>query len=250
LEGIRRPIARRAALELFPNAFVNIGYGMSDGVPLVAQQEDVVDRLIFMIEQGAIGGVPATGYNFGAMHNPSAIIDDGYQFDHFHGGGLDLSFLGLAQVDREGNVNLSRFGRQITGCGGAIDISQNAKKVVFCGSFAVKGQADIADGQVHVVDRGRYRKFVDQVQQVTYSGRFALQQGREALYVTERAVFQLTADGLLLKEIAPGVDLQRDVLDMMDFRPIIADPLPVIPRDVYADGPLGLAGRFPTEARP
>ena len=156
LEGIKRLVSRRAALELRRGAFVNLGYGMSDGVPIVARQEGITDQLVFMIEQGAIAGIPTTGLNFGAMYNPSAILDDGYQFDFFQGGGLDLAFLGFAQIDRHGNINSSRFGNVITGCGGSIDISQNAKKVVYCGSFAVKSVQEIDDNGIRVTHPGKF----------------------------------------------------------------------------------------------
>lgn len=233
LDGIKRLVSRRAAMELTRGAFVNLGYGMSDGVPIVAGQEGITDQIIFMIEQGAIGGIPTTGLNFGAMYNPTAILDDGYQFDYFHGGGLDLAFLGFAQIDRHGNINSSRFGDVITGCGGAIDISQNARKVVFCGSFAVKSDQVITGEGITVSNPGKFRKFVNDVQQVTFSGKYAHRKGQEVLYVTERAVFQLKPEGFTLTEIAPGVDMQKDVLDMMDFEPLISRELKTIDASIY-----------------
>ena len=223
LEGIKRVVSRRASLELRKGNFVNLGYGMSDGVPIVAQQEKIEDAFTFMIEQGTTGGIPTTGLNFGAMYNPSSIVDDGYQFDFFQGGGLDISFLGFAQIDQNGNVNSSRFGKILTGCGGFIDISQNAKKIVFCGSFAVKGKVSISESGVQVDDPGKFPKFIKQVEQVTFSSKYALNKGQEVLYVTERCVFQLTKEGLKLIEIAPGVDLEKDILALMDFKPIVAD---------------------------
>jgi len=240
LEGIKRLVSRRAALELRRGAHVNLGYGMSDGVPIVAQQEGITDQLIFMIEQGALAGIPTTGLNFGAMYNPSAILDDGYQFDYFQGGGLDLAFLGFAQIDRHGNINSSRFGDVITGCGGSIDISQNAKKVVYCGSFAVKSSQEISSEGIRLTNPGKFRKFVNQVQQVSFSGKYALEKGQEVLYLTERAVFTLKPEGLTLTEIAPGIDLQKDVLDMMDFKPHIHPGLREIDHRVYSKGLMGL----------
>jgi propionate CoA-transferase len=240
LEGVKRPVSRRAAMELTKGAYVNLGYGMSDGVPIVARQEEITDRIVFMIEQGAIAGIPTTGLNFGAMYNPSAIVDDGYQFDFFHGGGLDMAFLGFAQVDRHGNINSSRFGKVITGCGGSIDISQNAKKVVYCGSFAVKSEQEIMEAGVRVIHPGKFKKFVREVQQVSFSGRYALEKGQEIVYVTERAVFRLEPEGLTLVEIAPGVDLQRDILDMMEFEPAISKDLKTIDPVVYSKGKIGL----------
>ena len=240
LDGIKRIVNRRAALELYEGAFVNLGYGMSDGVPIVAQQENIEDDLTFMIEQGATGGIPTTGLNFGAMYNPSSIIDDGYQFDFFQGGGLDIAFLGFAQIDREGNVNSSRFGNILTGCGGFIDISQNAKKVVFCGSFAVKPDLNITEEGLQIFQPGKFKKFINKVEQITFSAAHAIENNQEVLYVTERAVFKLTSEGLVLKEIAPGVDLQIDILDMMEFEPIVDKHLNIFNPTIFRAGLLGL----------
>ena len=244
LEGIKRLISRRAAMELSKGAFVNLGYGMSDGVPIVAKQETITDQIVFMIEQGAIAGIPTIGLNFGAMYNPSAILDDGYQFDFFQGGGLDMSFLGFAQIDQHGNINSSRFGNVITGCGGSIDISQNAKKVVFCGSFAVKSEQIITESGLEIVNPGKFKKFVQQVQQVSFSGKYALEKKQEVVYITERAVFTLTQEGVMLTEIAPGVDLQTDILDMMNFRPVISPDLKMIDPVVFSEDKIGLNEKF------
>jgi propionate CoA-transferase len=234
LSGIKRIISRRAAMELFPGAFVNLGYGLSDGVPIVARQAGVFAQLTFLIEQGPLGGIPTTGLNFGAMHQPDAILDDGYQFDFFHGGGLDLAFLGFAQVDQYGNVNASKFGGKLTGCGGFIDISQHSKKVVFCGGFAARAVVETGERGIRVKDPGTFKKFVSRVEQVTFSGSYALEKGQEILYLTERALFSLTPDGLELIEIAPGADLQTDILDAMDFRPRIASQLKTMDVGVFA----------------
>lgn len=240
LTGLKRIVNRRAAQELYAGAFVNLGYGMSDGVPVVAQQEGIADQLTFMIEQGATGGIPTRGLNFGAMYNPGSIVDDGYQFDFFQGGGLDIAFLGFAQVDRHGNVNSSRFGNVLTGCGGFIDISQNAKKVVFCGSFAVKSEQDIREDGLVIHAPGKFNKFINEVEQITFSGRYARERGQEVLYVTERATFRLTEQGLELIELAPGVDLQKHVLNMMDFAPAISPALATYDTAIFAEGPLHL----------
>lgn len=244
LEGIKRLINRRAAIELKKGEFVNLGYGMSDGVPIVAQEENISDQIVFMIEQGAIAGIPTTGLNFGAMYNPTAIVDDGYQFDFFQGGGLDIAFLGFAQVDQFGNINSSRFGNVITGCGGSIDISQNAKRMVFCGSFAVKSEQVINENGIEIIHPGKFKKFIKNVQQITFSGEYALKKNQEVLYITERAVFRLTNKGLELIEIAPGIDLYKDILNMMEFKPIISKNLKTISNKVYEKGLLGLAERF------
>jgi propionate CoA-transferase len=246
LEGIKRIITRRASIEIKKGYFVNIGYGMSDGVPIVAQLENIQDQITFMIEQGAIAGIPTSGLNFGAMYNPTAILDDGYQFDFFQGGGLDIAFLGFAQVDQFGNVNSSRFGNVITGCGGSIDISQNAKRVVYCGSFAVKSVQTVSEAGLQISNPGKFKKFVKQVQQISFSGKYALERNLEVLYVTERAVLKLTPKGLELIEIAPGIDLQKDILDMMEFTPVISSNLKTTPKRVFARGLLGLAKEFDT----
>ena len=244
MEGIKRLVNRRAALELRKGAFVNLGYGMSDGVPIVAQQEGITNEIVFMIEQGATAGIPTTGLNFGAMYNPSAILDDGYQFDFFQGGGLDIAFLGFAQIDQNGNINSSRFGNVITGCGGSIDISQNAKKVVYCGSFSVKSEQTITPNGLEIINPGKFKKFVSRVQQVSFSGKYAMDKKQEILYITERAVFQLTNEGLMLIEIAPGVDLQKDILDMMEFRPLISENLKEIDPVIYSNEKIRLKERF------
>lgn len=244
LKGIKRLVCRRAAMELYSGAFVNLGYGMSDGVPIVAQQEGIADQIIFMIEQGAIAGIPTTGLNFGAMYNPSAILDDGYQFDFFHGGGLDVAFLGFAEIDQHGNINSSRFGKVITGCGGSIDISQNAKKIVYCGSFAAKSEENITNSGINIIYPGKFIKFVQQVQQISFSGKYAVEKGQEVIYITERAIFKLTKQGIMLTEIAPGINLQEDILDMMDFTPVISPDLKKIDALVYSDKKIGLKEKF------
>ena len=236
LEGIKKIIARRAALELKAGNFVNLGYGMPDGVPIVARQSNQLDKITFMIEQGQIDGAITTGLNFGAMYNPTAIVDDGYQFDQFHGGILDICFLGFAQVDQEGNVNSSRFGKFLTGCGGFIDISQNTRKVVFCGAFSAKSEIEISHTGISIIDPGKHKKFLQQVEQVTFSGSYSKRKKQQVLIITERAVFELNEQGLVLKEIAPGVDLEKDVLDMMDFQPLMAKEVKSMPEEIFGEG--------------
>lgn len=226
----RQAVARRAACELVEGAVVNYGVGIPDAVAKLVARRGELGRIQQTIEHGTYGGSLLDGVLFGYARNASAMLDAPTQFDFYGGGGLDIAFLGFGEMDELGCVNVSRLGGLAVGPGGFIDIAQNARKVVFCGTFAAKGvELATGDGRLRVLRQGAVRKLVRRVDQVTFSGPQALQRGQTALYLTERASLRLTPRGLELFEIAPGIDLERDVLDQMDFRPLLAEPVAVMP---------------------
>jgi propionate CoA-transferase len=201
----------------------------------------VLDEVTMTVEQGLFGGLPAIGLDSGTALNPAAIIDMSSQFDLYDGGALDLAGLSFAQIDAAGNVNVARVGNTPIGPGGFVDISQKAGEVVFCGTFRGGGlETVVGDGRITIIQEGRYGKFVPRVEAITYSAQRAVAERRTAVYVTERAVFRLGPDGVELTEIAPGIDLDRDVLALLPFHPVIRDVPRTMDARIFADQPMGL----------
>lgn len=236
----KKIISRRAAMELTKGAVINLGVGTPEGVANVAAEENISDLITMTSESGAVAGIPMGGKAFGAVQNAWAIVEQGVQFDFYDGGGLDVTYLGLAEVDPVGNVNVSHFGTNVTGCGGFINISQNTPNLVYCGTFTAGGlKEEIKDGKLEIIKEGRSKKFINKVQQITFSGEYGAEIGQNVLYITERAVFKLVKGGLKLLEIAPGIDLEKDILDQMDFKPII-DDYKVMDSKLFNNGTIGL----------
>ena len=241
--NIRKIIARRGLLELLPlgQCVVNLGIGMPEGVANVAKEEGVRDRIILTVESGPIGGLPASGLSFGASYSPYCTLDQPYQFDFYDGGGLDIAYLGAAEIDEKGNVNVSRFGPKFAGCGGFVNITQNAKRVVYCTSFTAGGiEVECRDGKLHIIKEGRARKFVNKIEQVTFSAEYAAEKGTPVTYITERCVFELKEDGLHLTEVAPGIDIEKNILAHMDFKPIVDEDIKEMDLRIFNGGAMGV----------
>lgn len=232
--GWRRVVAERAYRELPENAIVNLGIGVPEGVAAVAAEKGAADRLTLTVEAGGIGGVPAGGLDFGAVYNASAFLEHSQQFDFYDGGGLNAACLGFAQADSTGNVNVSKFNGRIAGCGGFINITQSSPLVMFCGGFTTGGlETAIEDRKLKIVNEGRIKKFVKTVEQITFSGPYASQNEAKVLFITERAVFELCEGKLMLTEIAPGIDPERDIFSQMEFKPMVAAELRTMPEELF-----------------
>ncbi|MEO5328548.1 MAG: acyl CoA:acetate/3-ketoacid CoA transferase [Magnetococcus sp. THC-1_WYH] len=236
----RKIMARRCAFELPPNGIVNLGVGVPEGVASVANEEKITKYITLTSEAGTIGGVLCNGPSFGAGYNVDAVLDQNQMFDFYDGGGLDMACLGMAEVDERGNVNVSRFGDRIIGCGGFINISQNARSMIFTGTFTAGGlEIAVKDGQLKILKEGKSHKFVKAVKQVTFSGDYAVERKQPVYFVTERCVFRRGKRGLVLTEVAPGIDIERDILAHMDFQPIVRDPVTMDLR-IFREGPMNL----------
>ena len=230
----RKIIERRAAMELIPHAVLNLGVGIPSDIAKVAAEENVIDLLVLTTEAGSIGGIPASIPHFGHAYNTECLLEEQSQFDFYDGGGIDITCLGLAQTDKHGNVNVTQFGSKIVGCGGFINVSQNAKKVIFCGTFTAGGlKIAIEDGKLRIVQEGKHQKFLDHVEHISFSGEYASELNKPVMYITERAVFTLENGEMTLVEIAPGIDLKKDILAHMGFQPKISSNLKEMPSGIF-----------------
>lgn len=248
--GPRKVIVRRAAMELYPGAICNLGAGVSTGLSTVAAEEGVLEAVTLTNEQGIVGGAPLTGRDTGGGQNYAAIVESPVQFDFYDGGGLDIAFLSFAEVDADGNVNVSRFGDKIIGVGGFINISQNAKTMVFNGTLTAGGlDVSYEGGRTTIRTEGQHRKFVPKIEQICYNAKLAYARGQRAIFVTERAVFENTGSGLELIEIAPGLDPERDVIAHMGFRPRVSRELRTMDARLFAAGPMGVAAEITSKPR-
>lgn len=238
----RKVIARRSA-QLIPSdaKIVNYGIGMPEVISSVLKEEGANGQFTTTIEPGSFGGIPVGGLDFGAAISPESIIDQSYMFDFYDGGGIDIAFLGLAECDKYGNINVSKFGPKIAGAGGFINITQNTKNVIFCGTFTAGGlKTEVVNGEIVIKNEGKKSKFVENVEQITFSGKTAVTNNQNVYYVTERAVFKLVSEGVELIEIAPGIDLEKDILAHMSFKPIISKELKLMDQCIFSESKMNL----------
>jgi len=241
--GAEKVIARRAALELATGNAANLGFGISANVPRILLEEGLHGEVTWVIEQGAVGGMPLLGFAFGCAANAEAIVPSPNQFTYFQGGGFDVSLLSFLQIDRDGSVNVSKLGAKpylTAGCGGFVDITAHAKRIVFSGFFTAGAKLEVGGGKLTILSEGKTKKFVDAVEQVTFSGRMAKERGQQVTYVTERCVIDLAEDGLVVREIAPGVDLQRDILDQATFALKVDPALKLMDAALFDAAPMQL----------
>ncbi len=237
----KKVIARRAAFELQKNSIVNLGLGIPEYISAVAAEEGITDRFTLTVEDGIFGGNPQSGLNFGLSLNPACMVTMPSMFDFYDGGGLDQAFLGFAEGDMHGNVNVSKFGSHLAGCGGFIDITQNTKQVYFCGTFTTGGlKTKIGGGKMQILQEGTINKFTNQIQQITFSAKTAVENDLPVLYITERAVFRLTKDGIMLCEAAPGIDVEKDIFAHMPQKPLVAPDFKWMDERIFRDEKMGL----------
>ena len=241
--GVEKVIARRAAMELKDGMTANLGFGISAMVPRVLLEEGHPDAVTWAIEQGAVGGVPLTGFAFGCASNADAFVPSPQQFIYFQGAGFDMSFLSFLEVDVEGNVNVSKLGKKpylTAGCGGFVDITAKAKNIVFSGWFEAGAKIGLTSDGINIEEPGKFTKMVDEVEHVTFSGKRAREQGQNVLYVTERCVIQLTGNGLVATEIMPGVNPQTHIIGASQGRVQVAENAKVMPKALLSEAPMGL----------
>lgn len=246
-DSILRVMMRRAALELRPNDVINIGVGVATNLPRIALEEGILDKLTFTNEHGIFGGIftSALGKSFVPALNADAIMNSSFQFGFYESGGLSVTFLGIGEVDADGHVNVSKFGREWNGCGGFNSITDRTKRLVFCGSLTTGGlQVAVEDGQMRIVREGRHKKFVRNAEQITLNASRAHRQGQQVLYITERAVFELSDEGPVLIEVAPGIDVDRDIQDQIGFELKKSAALRRMDPRIFQESPMGLVDGF------
>ena len=237
----RRIIARRAALELYPGAVVNMGVGVSAGIPNVTAEEKLDGIFSITVESGVIGGFAGHGLYFGSAYNAEAIIDQAYMFDFYDGGGLDIAFVSFAEVDVEGNVNVTRFGNRNDGAGGFIDITQNARRIIFSGTLTGGGlDVSLDSGHLVIEKEGKIKKFVPRVNQLSFNGPKAIANDVDVIFVTERAVFRLKGHGIEISEVAPGIDIEKEVLSQIPFPVSVPKTVKLMDHRIFLDGPMGI----------